>query len=121
MDTWDFAIRHCYNCKICCCGAESFVCRAVTASLVRAKPRALKYVSARMTVAQDVLFSSDVPIDPLIDVQSGDPPIIPVDLFQEPTFYHTTRISFLFYYPVCPSTSHRHCLQNMMICSCCNP
>ncbi|GKT21741.1 hypothetical protein ADUPG1_011974 [Aduncisulcus paluster] len=44
--------------------------RAVTATLVRAKSRALKCVSARMTVAQDVLFSSDIPTDPPPDVTS---------------------------------------------------
>ncbi|GKT32749.1 hypothetical protein ADUPG1_006826, partial [Aduncisulcus paluster] len=87
--------------------------RAVTTTSVRAKSRALKCVSARMTVAQDVLFSSDIPIDPPLDVQSGDPPTTPVDVPQASTT--TTQqeppSSSTVPPPSVPQpTSHRHCM-----------
>ncbi|GKT28930.1 hypothetical protein ADUPG1_000943 [Aduncisulcus paluster] len=85
--------------------------RAVTAYIVRAKSRALKCVSARMTVAQGVLFSGDIPIDPPLDVQSSDLPTTPADVPQASTT--TTQqeppSSFTVPSPSVPQpTSHRH-------------
>ncbi|GKT23466.1 hypothetical protein ADUPG1_012432, partial [Aduncisulcus paluster] len=65
----------------------------------------------RMTVAQDVLFSSDIPTDPPLDVQSGDPPTTPADVPQASTT--TTQqeppSSLTVPSPSVPQpTSHRH-------------